>query len=152
MYSYTNFGMALIYAFFGTIFKSCTSNYTSCLIPNVIRSSNFSLVLISTQIVSFASLLSSNTIGTIPFTSFLTSIATKSKYIFLLISPCSHSKNDRNSRNELVARSNVFIIRSSYYRNSGLRFYFWWEKWIHMKCGGKILHLFPWFLFLGIQN
>jgi len=141
MYSYTNFGMPLRCAFSSTIPKSCNSNSTSYLIPNVVGSSTFPLISISTQIVSSTSFLRWNTIRTIPSTSYLTSIATKYKSIFLLIPPCSLSKNDWNFCNELVARFNTFRIRSSYYRNSKLRISFVLTKWFFNGKNGFIWNM-----------
>ncbi len=129
VYSYTNFDMPLRSAFSNIIPKSCNLDSTSCLIPNVVGSFTFSLISISAQIVYSTSFLNSNTTKTIPAISCLTSIATKSKSIFLLIPPCSLSKSDWNSCNELVAIFNIFRIRSSYHRNSKLRISFVLTKW-----------------------
>jgi hypothetical protein len=66
--------MPLIFAFFSTILRFFNLNSTSCLIPNVVGSSTFSLISISTQTISSTSFLNLNTIQTIPFISFLTSM------------------------------------------------------------------------------
>jgi hypothetical protein len=93
----------------------------------------------------------------------LTSIATKSKPTFLLIPSCNLFKNDWNSYNELVARIDIFNIRSSYYRNSRLRISFvptkwllvgkmdsyemWWENLAFIS-----LVLVPWYPNLGLNG
>ncbi len=66
---------------FLALFLNLATHFTSCLIPNVVGSSTFPLISISTQIVSSTSFFSSNTTWTIPSTSCLTSIAIKSKSI-----------------------------------------------------------------------
>ncbi len=129
VYYYTNFGVPFRFAFFSIIPRSCKSNFISYLIPNVVQSSIISLSSISTQFVFSTSFFNSNTTRTIPSTSYLTSIATKCKSIFLLIPTCSLSKNNWNSCNELVARFNIFRIWSFYYRNSKLKIYFVLIKW-----------------------
>ncbi len=103
------------------------------------------------------------TTRTISSTSFLTSIATKSKPTFLLIPPCNLFKNDWNSYNGLVARSDIFKIRRSYYRNPKLRISFvptkwflvgkmdsyemWWENFAFIS-----LVIVPWYPNLGLYG
>ncbi len=134
VYSYTNFGMPLKSTFSYIIPRSCNSDFLSCLIPNVVGFSTFSLILIPTLTISSTSFLSSNIAWTIPFTSLLTWIATKFNFIFLLIPPYSLSKKDWNSCNEFVARFNIFKIKFSYCKNSKLKISFVPTKWF---LGGK---------------